>query len=54
MERSFVKSIFKENWDEYQIKCMEYGGNKPYFDFIKYYEIENEEDIMKKYLHRGS
>ena len=54
LERSYIKSVFNENWDEYQLKIMELGGNKAFFEFIKYYGIEDEDNIKKKYMHRGA
>lgn len=40
MENSYIKSLFDELWDEYQIKCMELGGNKVFWDFMKLYNSE--------------
>lgn len=40
MENSYVKSLYNELWDEYQIKCLELGGNKQFWDFMKLYNSE--------------
>ena len=53
MDKSYVKSLFNENWDEYQIRHMQVGGNKAFFEFIKHYELKDD-DIKKKYEHSAS
>ena len=52
MSRSFVKSLFKEPWDEYEIKFMENGGNHPFMLFMHQYGIKCKV-VYKKYGHKG-
>jgi hypothetical protein len=39
--KSYIKAIFLEQWDDYQLKSVsfEFGGNKPFFEIVKEYEI---------------
>ena len=53
MQVSFVKSLFKEPWDEYQLRLMENGGNYHYIRFMHYYELKCK-DVHKKMYHKGS
>eukprot|EP00350_Pseudokeronopsis_sp_OXSARD2_P012397 CAMPEP_0170542248 /NCGR_PEP_ID=MMETSP0211-20121228/1737_1 /TAXON_ID=311385 /ORGANISM="Pseudokeronopsis sp., Strain OXSARD2" /LENGTH=84 /DNA_ID=CAMNT_0010845251 /DNA_START=347 /DNA_END=601 /DNA_ORIENTATION=+ len=38
-----IKSLFEEHWDDYQLRSVsfEFGGNKPFFDVLKEYNISN-------------
>jgi hypothetical protein len=42
MSKSYVKDIFLEQWDDYQLASIsfEFGGNKVFFEFIKEYNIQ--------------
>jgi len=51
MEQSYVKSLFNELWDEFQIKCMQIGGNKKIWDYMKQYNMEWK-PINEKYTGR--
>lgn len=42
----------KEQWDDYQIRSICIGGNKPFFQLLKEYGIENESPNVK-YGHPG-
>ena len=35
MDKSYVKPIFGDVWDSYQLKTVQYGGNKRLWDFFK-------------------
>jgi hypothetical protein len=48
MDRSYVKDIFEEVWDQYQIKSVSLGGNRKFWDFMKQYKSENK-DMLSKY-----
>ena len=48
--KSYVKNIFKEHWDDYQLRSIALGGNKPLFELLKEYEIQDLE-FNKKYKH---
>ena len=39
MDKSYVKSIFDELWDEYQLRSIDQGvgGNKKWYDLAKEY-----------------
>ena len=55
MTKSYVKDIFLEQWDDYQLASIsfEYGGNKPFFEFIKEYNIQGL-PIDQKYKHKAT
>lgn len=53
MDQSYIKSLFEELWDDYQVKCMELGGNKPFWDFMKAYNAEWK-SIQDKYKSRAA
>jgi hypothetical protein len=48
--KSYVKNVFKEQWDDYQLRAIETGGNKPLFELMKEYNIQDF-DLNKKYNH---
>jgi len=37
----------KDHWDDYQLRSIQIGGNKPFFEILKEYGIENEELTIK-------
>ena len=39
MEYSYIKSLYKEVWDQYQLNFMQLGGNKLFYEFLKEYGI---------------
>ena len=50
MDKSYVKSIFEDLWDSYQINVVTIGGgNKPFWDYLKEYNYHERKDIAKKY-----
>jgi hypothetical protein len=48
MSRCYVKDCFNEQWDDYQLRSIHYGGNKALFEIMKEYDIL-ELDFNKKY-----
>ena len=48
MNKSYIKPIFSDLWDEYQMKCVTLGGNKAFWDLISQYKSERD-PINKKY-----
>lgn len=45
---SMVKDVYKEQWDDYQLRSVCLGGNQPLFAVLKEYGVENE-PIQSKY-----
>lgn len=39
---SYIKQVFAESWDTYQIRIVEVGGNKRFFDFLSEYQQERD------------
>ena len=37
--RTMVKNILNDHWDDYQLRSIAIGGNKPLFEILKEYEI---------------
>jgi len=52
MSKSYVKTLFTEQWDDYQLSSMsiEIGGNKAFFEILKEFNI-NTLPIDEKYVH---
>lgn len=48
MYDSYIKAVFDECWDEFQLRMVMQGGNKKFFEYMKSYEKERE-PILKKY-----
>ena len=44
MHECYIKPIFGECWDTFQIRVVEVGGNKRFFDFLA--EYQKERDII--------
>lgn len=42
MQHCYVKDVFSEQWDDYQLKSLAHGGNSNLFNFLKEYGIENQ------------
>lgn len=40
MHKNYVKPIFTDLWDEYQMKVATFGGNKKFWDYMKEYGQE--------------
>ena len=38
---SYVKNVFEEHWDDYQLRSVAFGGNQALFQLMKEYQIEN-------------
>lgn len=55
MSKSYIKDIFNEHWDDYQLNAVsvQYGGNKRFFEFIKTYDIHLL-TINEKYKHKSA
>jgi hypothetical protein len=49
-QNSYVKNILNDQWDDYQLKSITVGGNKPFFLLLKEYGIDNEPTHIK-YCH---
>lgn len=49
MEKSYVKPIFGDTWDSYQIQVMQLAGNKRLWDFFKQYTGLEQKAIPTKY-----
>ena len=47
---SYIKDIYKEHWDDYQLRSICLGGNKALFDLMKDYKIESQ-PLATKYKH---
>ena len=37
-----IKEVFKEQWDDYQLKSLAHGGNSNLFNHLKEYGMENQ------------
>ena len=48
MSSSYIKSLFDEAWDGFQLRMVAIGGNKRFFEFIRDYGKERDV-IDKKY-----
>ena len=46
--QSYVKALFEDAWDNFQINCVQAGGNKRFFEFMREYGKERD-PIHKKY-----
>ena len=46
--QSYIKELFSESWDTFQLRAVQVGGNKRFYDFMKEYNKERE-PIEKKY-----
>ena len=46
--QSYVKALFDDAWDNFQINCVQAGGNKRFFEFMRDYGKERD-PIAKKY-----
>ena len=47
MNVCYVKAALTENWDKYQLKVAQMFGNKPFFEFLKQYEIQQYSIALK-------
>lgn len=45
---SYIKVVFEECWDQFQLQTVLMGGNKKFYEFMKDYNKERE-PILKKY-----
>jgi len=48
MNSSYVKPVFEDLWDSYQLKVISQGGNQKFWDFMKEYKSEMK-PIASKY-----
>ena len=46
----YAKSVMGEQWDDYQLRSLAYGGNKPFFELLKEYEIGSV-DVTTRHNH---
>jgi len=49
MDKSYVKPVFGDTWDSYQIKVIQLAGNKRLWDFFKQYQGLEQKPIQTKY-----
>jgi hypothetical protein len=49
MDKSYVKPIFGDLWDSYQLRIVQMGGNKRLWDFFKQYNGLEQRAIGAKY-----
>ncbi len=55
MDKCYIKPLFgQEQWDTYQIKAVQLGGNKKLWDFLKQYNGLEQKPIPGKYKHAAS
>jgi hypothetical protein len=47
---SYVKDVYGEQWDDYQLRSVCLGGNQPLFNLLKEYQIDGH-PISSKYRH---
>ena len=40
-QHCYVKEVFKEQWDDYQLRSLAHGGNQSLFNILKEYGLEN-------------
>jgi len=46
----YVKSVYGEMWDDYQLKSLAHGGNKNLFVILKEYDLMKQ-SLIKNYSH---
>ena len=44
--QSYIKPLFSDAWDNFQIACVQFGGNKRFFEFLR--EYGKERDVLTK------
>jgi len=49
MDKHYVKPIFGDTWDSYQLKMVQIGGNKKLWDFLKQYNGLETKMVQNKY-----
>lgn len=49
MDKTYIKPIFEDLWDQYQMQVVTLGGNKLFWEFMKEYRSE-QKPIATKYL----
>jgi len=50
MSKCYVKEVYKEHWDDYQLSSIQIGGNSKLFEIMKEYDLL-ELEFDKKYKH---
>ena len=48
--QNYIKDLTRDHWDDYQLRSLQIGGNKAFFEILKEYGIENEE-LTTKHKH---
>jgi ADP-ribosylation factor GTPase-activating protein 1 len=48
-DKHYIKTIFGDTWDTYQVKIIQAGGNKRLWDFFKQYNGLEQKLIQNKY-----
>lgn len=54
MDKSYIKPLFGEPWDNYQLKIVQLGGNKRLWDFLKQYNGLEQKPVAAKYKHAAA
>lgn len=49
----YIKPLFEDSWDRFQLSMIKIGGNKRFFEFMREYGKERE-PITKKYNNYAS
>lgn len=49
MDKSYIKALFGDPWDNYQLRIVQIGGNKRLWDFLKQYNGLEQKPIAAKY-----
>ncbi len=47
MDKSYVKSVFHDLWDDYQLKVATQFGNNKFWTYMKDYNLEQKEIVLK-------
>ena len=47
---SYIKDVYNEHWDDYQLRSISFGGNQPLFQIMKEYGVDNH-PLQSKYRH---
>ena len=46
----YVKDVFNEHWDDFQLRSVAFGGNRPLYELMKEYEVDTH-PVISKYRH---
>ena len=51
MQGTYMKDCKNDHWDDYQLRSVQLGGNQPFFEIMREYGTENEQNHRTKYTH---